>query len=176
MKRKFALILSAVMAASSLPLTAYAANFKDINDVPWAGAETVINSVADKGLLSGYEDGTFRAKNNVTYCEAMQMVYNVLVKTGVAKSMDAVEAYAYMGTLDTYQVPKWAQMAVAYGLKNGIIDMQLVATKFAGGNTAATREAMRLGCIMTRKRMRQRQRSLRTTGAFPARDWCRLTF
>ena len=45
MKRKFALILSAVMAASSLPLTAYAANFKDINDVPWAGAETVINSV-----------------------------------------------------------------------------------------------------------------------------------
>ena len=144
MKRKFALILSAVMATSSLPLTAYAANFKDINDVPWAGAETVINSVADKGLLSGYEDGTFRAKNNVTYCEAMQMVYNVLVKTGVAKSMDAVEAYAYMGTLDTYQVPKWAQMAVAYGLKNGIIDMQLVATKFAGGNTAATREDVAL--------------------------------
>lgn len=144
MKRKFALILSAVMAASSLPLTAYAANFKDINNVPWAGAETVINSVADKGLLSGYEDGTFRAKNNVTYCEAMQMVYNVLVKTGVAKSMDAVEAYAYMGTLDTYQVPKWAQMAVAYGLKNGIIDMQLVATKFAGGNTAATREDVAL--------------------------------
>ena len=144
MKRKFALILSAVMAASSLPLTAYAANFKDINDVPWAGAETVINSVADKGLLSGYEDGTFRAKNNVTYCEAMQMVYNVLVKTGVAKSMGAVEAYAYMGTLDTYQVPKWAQMAVAYGLKNGIIDMQLVATKFAGGNTAATREDVAL--------------------------------
>ena len=144
MKRKFALILSAVMATSSLPLTAYAANFKDINNVPWAGAETVINSVADKGLLSGYEDGTFRAKNNVTYCEAMQMVYNVLVKTGVAKSMDAVEAYAYMGTLDTYKVPKWAQMAVAYGLKNGIIDMQLVATKFAGGNTAATREDVAL--------------------------------
>ena len=144
MKRKFALILSAVMATSSLPLTAYAANFKDINNVPWAGAETVINSVADKGLLSGYEDGTFRAKNNVTYCEAMQMVYNVLVKTGAAKSMDAVEAYAYMGTLDTYKVPKWAQMAVAYGLKNSIIDMQMVATKFAGGNTAATREDVAL--------------------------------
>ena len=150
--------------------------------MPWAGAETVINSVADKGLLSGYEDGTFRAKNNVTYCEAMQMVYNVLVKTGVAKSMDAVEAYAYMGTLDTYQVPKWAQMAVAYGLKNGIIDMQLVATNLQAATQRQQERmlrccsAMRLGCIMTRKRMRQRQRSLRTTGAFPARDWCRLTF
>ena len=41
-------------------------------------------------------------------------------------------------------MPKWAQRAVAYGLKNGIIDMQLVATKFAGGNTAATREDVAL--------------------------------
>ncbi|MBR5816472.1 MAG: S-layer homology domain-containing protein, partial [Anaerotignum sp.] len=28
-----------------------------------------MNNVADRGLLSGYEDGTFRSANNVTYCE-----------------------------------------------------------------------------------------------------------
>lgn len=140
MKRKLALLLSAVMASSGLPLTAYAANFKDINNVPWEGAQTVINSVADKGLLSGYGDGTFRAKNNVTYCEAMQMVYNVLLKTGVAKPMDAVDAYSYMTVMDTYRVPKWAQYAVAYGLQNNILDLSMLATKFAGGNQAATRE------------------------------------
>lgn len=144
MKRNFALILAAVMAASSLPMSVYAANFKDINDVPWAGAETVINSVADKGLLSGYEDNTFRAKNNVTYCEAMQMVYNVLVKSGVAKSIDAVDAYSYFSVLNTYKVPAWAQMAVAYGLHNNIIDLQMVASKFAGGNQAANREDVAL--------------------------------
>ncbi|WP_405729961.1 S-layer homology domain-containing protein, partial [Anaerotignum sp.] len=94
MKRKLTLFLSAVMAASSLPMTAYAANFKDINDVPWAS--TVINNVADKGLLSGYEDGTFRGKNNVTYCEAMQMVYTTLTKSGAAAPMDAVTVYGYM--------------------------------------------------------------------------------
>ena len=142
MKRKLALLLSAVMA--SLPWTAYAANFKDMNNVPWAGAETVINSVADKGLLSGYEDGTFRAKNNVTYCEAMQMVYNVLVKTGTAKPIEAVDAYAYMAVLDTYHVPKWAQYAIAYGLQNNICDLSMVATKFAGGNQAASREDVAL--------------------------------
>ncbi len=144
MKRKMALLLSAVMVASGLPLTAYAANFKDMSDLPWAGAETVITSVADKGLLSGYEDGTFRAKNNVTYCEAMQMVYTVLTKTGTAKATDAVTAYSYMATLDAYKVPKWAQMAVAYGLDNNIVDMQMVVTKFAGGNQAATREDVAL--------------------------------
>ena len=139
MKRKLTLFLSAVMAASSLPMTAYAANFKDINDVPWSGASAVINSVADRGLLSGYDDGTFRARNNVTYCEAMQMVYTTLTKTGNA-SFDAVSVYSYMSVLDTYKVPKWAQMAVAYGLSEGILDMQMVVTKFAGGTKAATRD------------------------------------
>ena len=140
MKRKAVLFLSAVMAASSLPMTAYAANFKDINDVPWNGAQTVINQVADLGLLGGYEDNTFRARNNVTYCEAMQMVYKVMTKTGAAEPIDAVDAYSYMAILNTYKVPAWAQMAVAYGLHNNIIDMQMVATKFVDGNQHATRE------------------------------------
>ena len=138
MKRKLTLFLSAVMAASCLPMTAYAANFKDISDVPWAA--TVINNVADRGLLSGYEDNTFRGKNNVTYCEAMQMAYTTLTKSGAVEPIDAVTAYSYMGVLDTYKVPKWSQMAVAYGLSEGIIDMQMVVSKFAGGKTAATRE------------------------------------
>ena len=138
MKRKLTLFLSAVMATSCLPMTAYAANFKDINDVPWAGASAVINSVADRGLLSGYDDGTFRARNNVTYCEAMQMVYTTMTKTGKV-SFDAANVYSYMSVLDTYKVPKWAQMAVAYGLSVGILDMQTVVTNFAGGTKAATR-------------------------------------
>ncbi|MBQ2879730.1 MAG: S-layer homology domain-containing protein [Anaerotignum sp.] len=138
MKRKLTLFLSAVMATSCLPMTAYAANFKDINDVPWAGASAVINSVADRGLLSGYDDGTFRARNNVTYCEAMQMVYTTMTKTGKA-NFDAATVYSYMSVLDTYKVPKWAQMAVAYGLSEGILDMQMVVTNFAGGTKAATR-------------------------------------
>lgn len=140
MKRKVAIFLSAVLAASCLPMSAYAANFKDINDVPWAGAAAVINSVADLGLLNGYEDGTFRARNNVTYCEAMQMVYSVLVKTGAVEPIDAADAYSYFSVLDTYRVPKWAQLATAYGLHNNIVDMQMVASKFSGGNQAATRE------------------------------------
>lgn len=136
MKRHLALVLSTVMALSSLPMTAYAAHFTDMDDVPWSGAEKVINSVADLGLLKGYEDGTFRARNNVTYCEAMQMLYSALIKTGVAQPLDAVTAYKYMGLLQTYHIPGWAQTSVAYGLEKGIIDMQTVATKFMNGTAS----------------------------------------
>ena len=138
MKRKLTLFLSAAVAMSSLPMTAYAANFKDIGEVAWAAA--TINEVADKGLLSGYQDGTFRGKNNVTYPEAMQMLYNALVKSGKVDPIDAVTAYKYVPTLNTYKVPGWSQMAVAYALENGIISMQDMVSKFALGNKYATRE------------------------------------
>ena len=141
MKRKLTLFLSAVMVASSLPMTAYAANFKDINDVPWDGVQSVINSVADKGLLGGYEDNTFRARTNVTYCEAMQMVYKTMTKSGMAEPVSAMDIYSYTATLNSLKVPVWAHTAVAYGLQNGIIDLQMVAQKFgSNGSQVATRE------------------------------------
>lgn len=140
MKRYLAFLLTAVMAAGSLPISVYAANFKDMNDVPWAGAAEVINSVADLGLLSGYEDNTFRAKNNVTYCEAMQMVYSMMTKAGGA-TLEAEKAYAYFSVMSTYGIPTWAQTAVAYGLSNEIITAQDLAKFMTDGKSNyATRE------------------------------------
>lgn len=142
MKRKFALLLAAVMASSCFGVTGYGANFKDIHDVPWAGAAEVINSVADKGLFSGYEDGTFRARNNVTYCEAMQMVYKMLLVTGAGTALDATEAYRYTAFMTTYHIPAWAQSAVAYGLSKNIISAADLAKFMSGSGKSnpATRE------------------------------------
>ncbi len=141
MKRKLTLLLAAVMAASSLPMSAYAANFRDINDVPWAGAEKIINEAVDRGLLSGFEDNTFRARENVTYCQAMQMAYTVLMKTGAGTPLDAVTAFAHYGIMNTYGIPAWAQTAVAYGLEKEIITTQDLLKFMTGGvQNAATRE------------------------------------
>ena len=81
MKRKMTLLLAAVMAASSLPMSAYAANFRDIKDVPWSGAETVINQVVDLGLLNGYEDNTVRPLKNASRAETavlLAKLYGIL--------------------------------------------------------------------------------------------------
>lgn len=141
MKKKMALALAVVMASSCMSVTGYAANFKDINDVPWDGAKTVINTVADLGLLNGYEDNTFRAKNNVTYCEAIHMLFTVLDKTATAKPMDAVTQSKYIPFMQAQNIPTWAQRAVAYGLENSIITTTDLA-KFMSGNKSnlATRQ------------------------------------
>ena len=51
MKRKMAMALAAVLVAGSLPVTASAATFTDINEVSWASS--TIQAVSDKGLING---------------------------------------------------------------------------------------------------------------------------
>lgn len=141
MKRKITLLLSAAVAASCFSGTVYGASFRDIGDVPWSGAGTVINNVADLGLLSGYEDGTFRARNNVTYCEAVQMLYATLLKTGLAEPLQAVDSFRYSAFLNTYNIPRWAQVAVSYCLEKGILTTADIMKFTTGGKSnPATRE------------------------------------
>ena len=50
-----ALLTAAAVLAGSTNI--FAANFADINNVPWEGAKTYINAVADAGLMGGdYND------------------------------------------------------------------------------------------------------------------------
>lgn len=139
MKRKMAMALAAVLVAGSLPATASAATFTDINEVSWASS--TIQAVSDKGLINGYEDGTFRAKNNVTYSEAMVMIYNLMDKTGNLKASATNTLPMYQSVLNTYKIPTWSQSTVAYGLSAQIL-MAADLPKFTtnGVSNPATRQ------------------------------------
>lgn len=134
-----AMALAAVLVAGSLPVTASAATFTDINEVSWASS--TIQAVSDKGLINGYEDGTFRAKNNVTYSEAMVMVYNLMSKTGNLKASATNTLSIYQSVLNTYKIPTWSQSTVAYGLSAQIL-MAADLPKFTtnGVSNPATRQ------------------------------------
>lgn len=139
MKRKMAMALAAVLVAGSLPVTVSAATFTDINEVTWASS--TIQAVSDKGLINGYEDGTFRAKNNVTYSEAMVMIYNLMDKTGNLKASATNTLPIYQSVLNTYKIPTWSQSTVAYGLSAQIL-MAADLPKFTtnGVSNPATRQ------------------------------------
>lgn len=139
MKRKMAMALAAVLVAGSLPVTVSAATFTDINEVTWASS--TIQAVSDKGLINGYEDGTFRAKNNVTYSEAMVMIYNLMDKTGNLKASATNTLSIYQSVLNTYKIPTWSQSTVAYGLSAQIL-MAADLPKFTtnGVSNPATRQ------------------------------------
>ena len=50
--------------------------FSDIKETHWAYG--VINRAAELGYLNGYEDGTFRPSNNITYAESCSILINLL--------------------------------------------------------------------------------------------------
>ncbi|GFI61316.1 hypothetical protein IMSAG049_00473 [Clostridiales bacterium] len=144
MKRFTAMLLAAVMSLS-MAASASAASFSDINDVPWEGAKEYINSVADAGLMVGDTNSSgnkvFRAKDRITYNEAMQLAYSVLKGTESLKvSEDKTDKWK--STMQAAYIPEWAYTAVAYGLESGVVSANdiKIFMKSEGVNRDATRE------------------------------------
>lgn len=135
-------LMTAAMCFGS-SVAAFGSAFSDINNVPWQGAATYIDKAYEYGLIAGYnENGKLlcKAKNNVTYCESIQFVYNLLSKTGNLKSTSSYVS-KWSAILKGYNIPDWAQLSVSYALENSILSISDLS-KFMNGTTQnnATRE------------------------------------
>ena len=120
MNRKAVLFLAAVMTAGSAVSAAAAETFADINDVPWGGAQAYINSVYANGLMVGdiNKDGerVFRANDDISYNETVQLVYAL---SGKKTSAETINKWAEI--MKYNNIPRWAYESTAYALETGII-------------------------------------------------------
>lgn len=146
MKRNFVAIATAVVCmAGSVNYTAFAASkFSDINDVPWASAAQYIDEAESLGLMSGYtENGKklCKAKKNVTYCEAIQMMYSIMCSNDSSQKVSNSVVSKWTSTMQSANIPSWAYESVAYSLENSILstnDIKLFVT--SGDQKNARRE------------------------------------
>ena len=125
MKKRILTVLTAAAVLSTSVCASAAVKFSDMDNVPWEGAKTYIQNVADLGLMVGEKDeinggNIFRPKDRVTYCETLQLIYNLLKGSGVAVPSSAVTS-KWQSILAGYGVPQWSYEAVAYALENNII-------------------------------------------------------
>ena len=145
MRRKIALLLSAVLTMSFTTVSVAAVTFRDINDVPWEGAKTYITKAADLGLMVGdkWDDGSsvFRARDRVTYCEATQLVYN-LMKSDNKVSDSSLRVAKWTPVMEGYQIPEWAYQAISYALEDEVVSVSDLSKFIAssGSNNSSTRE------------------------------------
>ena len=70
MKRVVMIMCVMVMLITALPV--YAVSFSDLAESHWAYNNII--SLARSGVVNGYEDGSFRPENMVTYGEFMKLV------------------------------------------------------------------------------------------------------
>ena len=139
MKKTFlAAVFAATIAVSGLGSTsAYASVFSDINTVPWPEAAQYIDEAYNLGLMAGYvEKGQRYCKpnNNVTYCEAVQLMYAIMSSyTGTSVSSSVVTKWT--STMVSANIPSWAYNAVAYALENSILSTKDISIFMASSST-----------------------------------------
>ena len=63
-----------------VPLSVFATTFPDIQTSEF---KSFIEFLAGKGIISGYQDGTFKPDNNITYAEALKIIYESAMEAGV---------------------------------------------------------------------------------------------
>jgi uncharacterized protein YjdB len=102
---KFAVF--AVSKAAETP--ASSVNLKDISN-HWA--EKNIQEAVGKGIVNGYQDGTFRPNQSVTRAEFAVMLMNSLQPQGEGATLTFA---------DTGDIGGWAQKAVAQAVQAGIV-------------------------------------------------------
>ncbi|QSZ27580.1 S-layer homology domain-containing protein [Aceticella autotrophica] len=92
------------------PIKPIIQKFKDING-HWA--EETITKLADMGIVSGYEDGTFKPDNKITRAEATAILVRALkLSHGTEKDLKFA---------DNVAIPIWAKGVVAAAAKEGLV-------------------------------------------------------
>lgn len=74
------LIIQRALAAKNKILTK-TAEFSDAGDIS-DYAKDAVAYLAGEGVLSGFEDGSFKPLNNISRAEAAVIIYNAMQKTG----------------------------------------------------------------------------------------------
>ena len=80
-RQDMAVILYNTALAMDFEMNAENADIADDADIS-EYAKNAVYALKNAGIINGYEDGSFRPKNNANRAEAAQMVYGFLMKKG----------------------------------------------------------------------------------------------
>jgi hypothetical protein len=107
-------------------------------DISGHWAEKVILELAEKGIVSGYPDGTFRPENPITRAEVTTLLVRALKPAPVTRQ-DLLALSQKMA--DAQDIPSWVQEAAAVAVREGLVKGDLVDGRIV---FAADRQATRL--------------------------------
>ncbi|MDQ6417881.1 glycoside hydrolase family 127 protein [Paenibacillus sp. LHD-117] len=116
-RAEFAAIL---VRALGLRLEAGATLFTDVQAADWYGS--AIKTAHAYGLISGYEDGSFRPMNKITREQAMTILARAMKLTGLWDNTDHQSADSVLRTFqDSRSISDWAKEEIAANVQTGIV-------------------------------------------------------
>lgn len=127
------LTITMILVANTVGVLALQ-SFTDVADEHWAKKD--IEKMADKKIITGYGDATFRPSENIDKLATIVMIFRTLK---AADKLDGINVNSlvvkYNMVINQYNIPEWAKEAVAFGLEKSIIDRYDVANFFKNDGT-----------------------------------------
>ena len=126
-----AIIASAVSVSALVPVFA-ADTFKDVNSKSYSWAYSYVEDMAERGLIKGYEDGTFRPGNSVSRMDAFAL-FSRLIGSNSEINADLLEKAKekYADVLKKYNL-SYAEGDIAFMMSRGLLSESELDTYFAG--------------------------------------------
>ncbi len=133
--KKIIAMLAASAITMSVAMPVFAADtFKDVsaNDERYGWSYEYVEDMAEKGLISGYEDGTFRPGNSVSRLEAFALFARLMGSNNEVNT-EVLEAACekYKDVLKKYEL-SYAEGDIAYMLSRGVLKEEELDTYFEG--------------------------------------------
>lgn len=131
MKKIISMLLASTVAASmAVPVMAAKNTFSDVTDAHWA--KEYVEDMAAMGLISGFEDGTYRPDEDVSRLDAFSL-FARLIGSRNESNEEIVEKATklYKNILKGYKL-SYAEGDIAFLLYRGIITEDELDTYFGG--------------------------------------------
>ncbi len=144
--KKYAITAITAAICTAASTISYGAVFSDIgSNLKWA--ESYINSVYESGLMVGDYNSknqrVFRGSENMTYSEAAQLIYSIVLKSNFAGDVTDAGINRYTMEMTNEGVADWAKRGIAFCMEKGIVSSYDLTKFIEGGNDIKiTREDM----------------------------------
>lgn len=130
--------------------TAQTPRFSDIYEENYTWARIYINSMAQRGLISGYEDGTFRPDNDVTRLEALSLFARAMGSNdSVNKEILKFAHETYDSIISGYNLT-WGGDEVAYLMYKGVLKRADLDTYLRGDEKDSPMRRYEAAIIITK--------------------------
>ncbi|MCH5210039.1 MAG: S-layer homology domain-containing protein [Oscillospiraceae bacterium] len=151
-----AAIAGLVTLAMAIPVFAEPANtealsrFSDINTDNFSWARGYIEAMAEKGLITGYEDGTFRPDNDVTRLEALSLFARAMGSVDpVNEPIIKIAHEKYDSIIDGYNL-RWGTNEIAYLMYRGALKRADLDTYLKGNEKDTPMKRYEAAIIITK--------------------------
>lgn len=130
MKKIISMLLASALAASTMVPVMAKDTFSDVNDKHWA--KEYVEDMAAKGLISGFDDGTFRPDQDVSRRDAFALFARMMGSNNeMNKDVLEIAKKEYKDVLKAYDLT-YAEGDIAFLLYRGVITEKELDKYFKG--------------------------------------------